>query len=403
MSTKIHERRRGCLKWGITPLVALIFLFVLCGRIRAQSLNDTLPPSPPSEVTAFDTPNDAGGNITINWKLSSDDGGGRNVVKGYDILRSESREGKFEVVGSVVAGISTFQDDRMENHKDYFYKVTTKDHLFSESESEIVGPVEASGQWYNTERTVVLIFVVIFTSLVIFFVNSAKKGGELYVRPIPGMDAVDEAVGRATEMGRPILYILGLSTISDVATIASLTILGRVAKKVAEFQSKLLVPCYDPIVMTVAQEVVKNAYLDAGRPDAYDERNIWFLSQSQFAYAAGVNGLMLREKTATNFYLGMFYAESLVLAETGNIAGSIQIAGTDAVTQLPFFITSCDYTLIGEEFYAASAYLSREPKLLGSLKAQDWGKAGFIVLIILGGFFASIHFDAFVNLFTVGH
>ncbi len=401
MSTKILERREGCLRWGIISWAALIFFLALCRGVQAQAPGDTVPPSPPSEVTAFDTPNDAGRNITLNWKLSPDDGGGRNTVKGYDILRSESREEQFEVVGSVVAGISTFQDDQVENNKDYFYKVRAKDYL--SSESGIVGPIQSSGQWYNTGRTVVLVFVVIFTSLVIFFVNSARKGRELYVRPIPGMDAVDEAVGRATEMGRPILYVLGLSTISDVATIASLTILGRVAKKVAEFQSKLLVPCCDPIVMTVAQEVVKSAYLDAGRPDAYDEGNIWFLSRSQFAYAAGVNGIMLREKTATNFYLGMFYAESLVLAETGNIAGSIQIAGTDAVTQLPFFITSCDYTLIGEEFYAASAYLSREPKLLGSLKAQDWGKAGFIVLIILGGFFASIHFDAFVNLFTMAH
>ncbi len=401
MNKKLQTRDKGCLRWWILPLAALIFLLALGGGVWAQSPGDTLPPSPPSGVTAFDTPNDAGRNITIDWQLSPDDVRGGKTVKGYDILRSESQEGEFEVVGSVVAGISTFQDDKVDNHKGYFYKVKAKDHLFSES--EIVGPVETSGQWYNTNRTVVLIFVVLFTTLVIYFVSSAKKGKKLYVRPIPGMDAVDEAVGRATEMGRPILYILGLSTISDVATIASLTILGRVAKKVAEFQSKLIVPCYDPIVMTVAQEVVKNAYLDAGRPDAYDESNIWFLSQSQFAYAAGVNGIMLRERTATNFYLGMFYAESLILAETGNIAGSIQIAGTDAVVQLPFFITSCDYTLIGEEFYAASAYLSREPKLLGSIKAQDWGKLGLITLIILGGFFASLHIDAFVNLFTVGH
>ena len=41
-------------------------------------------------------------------------------------------------------------------------------------------------------------------------------------------------------------------------------------------------------------------------------------------------------------------------ARLGNAAGAIQIAGTDAVTQLPFFITTCDYTLIGEELYAAS-------------------------------------------------
>jgi len=65
---------------------------------------------------------------------------------------------------------------------------------------------------------------------------------------------------------------------------------------------------------------------------------------------------MLREKPAANFFMGMFYAESLILAETGNRTGAIQIAGTDADTQLPFFITACDYTLMGEELYAASAY-----------------------------------------------
>jgi hypothetical protein len=88
---------------------------------------------------------------------------------------------------------------------------------------------------------------------------------------------------------------------------------------------------------------------------------------------------MVREKPATNLFLGHFWAESLVLAETGAATGAIQIAGTDSVFQLPFFITACDYTLIGEELYAASAYLSKEPLLMGSLKGQDWGK-----MIVLG-------------------
>jgi hypothetical protein len=80
----------------------------------------------------------------------------------------------------------------------------------------------------------------------------------------------------------------------------------------------------------------------------------------------------------------MFYAESLVLAETGASIGAIQIAGTDAVSQLPFFVTACDYTIIGEELYAASAYIGREPTLLGSLKGQDAYKAAVIVLIVAG-------------------
>jgi hypothetical protein len=136
-------------------------------------------------------------------------------------------------------------------------------------------------------------------------------------------------------------------------------------------------------VYTVAREIVKEAYSDAGRPDAFNPDSVFFVTTSQFAYVAAVNGIMLREKPATNFFLGMFYAESLLLAETGNISGAIQIAGTDASAQLPFFITACDYTIIGEELYAASAYLSREPNLVGTIKAQDWGKATIGILLVV--------------------
>jgi hypothetical protein len=220
------------------------------------------------------------------------------------------------------------------------------------------------------------------------FVYAARKGKKLYVRPLAGIEAVDDAIGRATEMGRPILYVLGLGTASDIATIASFTILGRVAKRVAEYQTSLIVPNYDPIVMAVAQEVVKSSYMDANRPNDYKEDSVFFITQAQFAFVGAVNGLMLRELPATNIYMGKFYAESLMLAETGVVSGSIQIAGTDEIAQIPFFVVACDYTLIGEELFAASAYLGREPVLLGSLKAQDYGKAavlglGLICIILL--------------------
>ena len=191
-------------------------------------------------------------------------------------------------------------------------------------------------------------------------------------------------LARSTEMGRPILYILGLGGVSDVATIASMNILSQVARKTADYETPLRVPCYDPIVMNVVREMVKAAYLGEGRPDAYSEDNIFFVTENQFAYAAAVDGMMVREKPAAVFMQGTFAAESLILAETGNSVGAIQIAGSDSDSQLPFFITACDYTLIGEELYAASAYLSREPMLLGSLKGQDYGKLILFAGIVLG-------------------
>jgi hypothetical protein len=185
-------------------------------------------------------------------------------------------------------------------------------------------------------------------------------------------------------MGKPILYVLGTGTASDIATIAGYTILARVAKRTAEYQTQILVPVNDPVMLAMGQEVVKEAYIQAGRPDVYSSDNIFYVSAMQFPYVAAVNGLMQREKPATNFYMGVFHAESLLLAETGSTTGAVQISGTDQLSQIPFFVAATDYTLIGEELYAASAYLSQEPSQIGPLKAQDYTKLLIIAVIIVG-------------------
>ncbi len=247
-----------------------------------------------------------------------------------------------------------------------------------------VGPLVAKANLWNVGRTNSAIWALIICCSVMGFIIRARSGASLFLRRIAGLDHVEEAIGRATEMGRPILYTTGLGYVSDIATIASLNILGQVARKVADYETRLMVPSRDPIVMAVCQEVIQEAYIDAGRPDAYNKDDVFFLTDDQFAYTAAVNGIMVREKPATILLMGMFYAESLLLAETGASTGAIQIAGTDALAQLPFFITACDYTLIGEELYAASAYLSREPLLVGSLKGQDLAKLIFMIMTFVG-------------------
>lgn len=260
----------------------------------------------------------------------------------------------------------------------------------------------ASAQWFNPNRLNVLIGFIIYAALLIWFIYHARKGKEMFIRRISGLDAVEEAVGRATEMGKSILYVPGLSSIGDIATIASMNILFQVAKKTAQYNTTLLVPNRDPVVYTVAREVVKEAYTDAGRPDSFKPDNVYFITQDQFGYASAVCGTMVRDKPATNLFLGMFWAESLILAETGAATGAIQIAGTDSVFQLPFFIVACDYTLIGEELYAASAYLSREPLLLGSLKGQDWGKIIILVILFASSILALAGWEKVISFFNIG-
>ena len=249
---------------------------------------------------------------------------------------------------------------------------------------------ETEASWFNSQRTNTLIMTVILSVLVLIFVQQAAAGRNFYIRKIAGLEMVEEAVGRATEMGKPILYVPGITDMDDVQTIASLNILGHLSKIIANYDSRLHIPVRRSLVMSAARETVQQAYMSAGRPDAYQEDAIHYVSDAQFAYAAAVDGIIVREEPAACFYLGSFFAESLILAETGNFVGAIQIAGTAKPPQLPFFVAACDYTLIGEELFAASAYLSKEPRLLGSLKGQDVGKAFAIISVIIGVLFATL-------------
>jgi hypothetical protein len=255
---------------------------------------------------------------------------------------------------------------------------------------------------FRIERLTVLIFMLVFSSAVLLYTKWAKKGKSLFVRKIAGIDAVEEAVGRATEMGKPVLFIPGISDIDDIETIAGLSILGRVAKITARYDTPLSVPVRYPMILAAGQEVVEQAYIEVGKHDAYDSEIVKYVAGEQFAFTATVNGWMMRERPAANIYMGAFFAESLLLAESGNAAGAIQIAGTARPEQLPFFIAACDYTLMGEELYAASSYLSREPILLGGIKGQDFVKVIIIICILIGIVLVSFGIgDWFVNIFKV--
>jgi len=348
------------------------------------------PLRPVNNVVAKDTPNDDGKSLSLRWDISPDD----NRVSQYIILRSASPTEGFAEVGQVPTNTSRYTDeDNLVKGTEYYYKIRATNAKGEKADSEVSGPIKPVAQWFNTDYKFIAIAVIIFGGIIVYCIYSAKRGREFFIRRIAGLEAVDEAIGRATEMGRPILYLTGLSGVSDISTLASLNILSRVARKTAEYDTPLLLPGYDSFVMVVEREIVKGAHIDVGKPDTYKEDNIFFVSDDQFAYVGAVNGIMLRERPAAIFYMGYYYAESLLLAETGNSVGAIQIAGTDADAQLPFFIASCDYTLIGEELYAASAYLSREPLLLGSLKGQDWCK--FLLMI-------SIFFGVIMESFAVG-
>lgn len=309
--------------------------------------------------------------------------------------------GVFQVADIAIDAKGRWISSDLEANKTYTYRVSTNDAMTGETRSVIAQGIPREN-WFYKDKLAYLIMLLLIAGAIFYYIGAARRGKEFFIRRIGGLDSMEEAIGRATEKGKPILFVPGISELDDIQTIASLTILSQLAYKSAQYDTELIVPCRFSMVLAAAREVVKEAYLRAGKPDAYKEEMVFYLTDDQFGYVAGIDGIMVREQPAANFFLGSFYAESLILAETGLSTGAIQTAGTAQAHQLPFFVVSCDYTLIGEELFAASAYLSRDPQQIGSLKGHDFGKLLVILLILLGIIFEASGHGWFKTFFMGG-
>jgi hypothetical protein len=243
--------------------------------------------------------------------------------------------------------------------------------------------------WLSPEKIPVLAaFLCVAAALAGVFVLK-RRGKTFKIRTLGGASAIEEAIGRATEMGKPVFFTSGTGEIDRMATLAALSVLGEVAYKAATYGTPLFYPNNDPVVASVAQEVVSEASSRAGHPEAFKPENVFFVTKSQFGYTAHASGLMERIQPAAALYFGTFEGESLILAETGFAQGAIQIAATDSTIQLAFFLVACDYTLIGEELFAAGGSLSGDQEVLSSIVAQDWLKAAVILLLLAGALLAT--------------
>jgi hypothetical protein len=239
----------------------------------------------------------------------------------------------------------------------------------------------------------VRILVPLFSLIIVAAILIARRK-DLFIRRIQGLTAIEEAIGRATEMGRPMVCLTGLNSPGregvEVIVLQALSIVSYIVRTSARFATRAIMPVFDPQMVPVTQEAIRESYVREGRPELYNPDDIRYLTSQQFAFAAAVAGLLWRERAAANFMFGYYYAESLIIAETGQQVGAIQVAGTPTTTQIPFLIAACDYVIIGDEFYAASAYLSREPTALGSLVGQDIVKGLLIAIMVFGSALVSL-------------
>ena len=202
-----------------------------------DSLAAARPAVEPAVITSLtDTPNDAGTSIDITWEVSPTEGESPGEIIEYRIFRTPAEDGEFEQVGAVPAGTTTYSDDGTEPGDPYWYKIITVG-IAGETASEVYGPGYSRMQWFDRGRVGVLAYTLLTCALVLVFIEVSKRSkGKIFLRRLPVFDAIDEAIGRATEMGKKVLYIMGGLDVDDPQTVASMSILARVADRTASLR-----------------------------------------------------------------------------------------------------------------------------------------------------------------------
>ncbi len=245
---------------------------------------------------------------------------------------------------------------------------------------------------------------IVMMATMLYAARYARQGKKINIRKLAALEAIPDAIGRATEAGRPVHFTPGLAALTweeAPQTFAAMSLLSYVARLTARFDVRLIVTLVQPDVLPLAQETVRQAYLSEDRYSSLSNADVWFVANEQFPYAAAVSGIIKRDEVAANFMFGAFWAENLMIAEVGTQVDAFQVSGTASVGQVPFFVTTTDYCLIGEELYAASAFVADDVVQLGAILGQEICKGIAALLLVVGVIVTALGSSYFMELLSL--
>ena len=240
------------------------------------------------------------------------------------------------------------------------------------------------------QETVLLLVIVLLVIILTLLHHARAVAGKRPIsrRPLEGLDVVGRALSRGAETGRAIHLSPGSGALgarsSTVETVAGLLAAERVATEAALNGAPLLASSGDAVAHLALRGTLRQAYQRAGLGQDYDPVNVQLLAhQDPMAYASGVTTLYGRQKLEASQMIGSFGQEFLLAGEDGAQRGVPQLAGATNSTALPLVYLTAEGALIGEEIYAAEAYLARSPAPLARLLTQDAIRTVIIVAIIV--------------------
>ncbi len=231
-------------------------------------------------------------------------------------------------------------------------------------------------------------FILLMSILVLIYVGIwlARRGKTLQMKRLSCVDALEEAVGRASEMGTSVWYGTGNAGLEGqyaTMNIAALSILGKVAELCGKYGVYLQYMCNIPHMLPISQDLIKEGYNKGGRPEMYNENMSQYVGGDQSSLVAATQGYILEKRPSVVMIFGATMYEMLNTLAFGSRVGAMMLAGTPRLYYQSATLLAADYQLIGDELYAAGAMVSGDPIQVGAIQGEDWSKIIILVLLVL--------------------
>ena len=207
------------------------------------------------------------------------------------------------------------------------------------------------------------------------------------LRPIDAYERLLRSVGLAVENGTRLHISLGrgnLFTARGGSALAGLAMLRRLAELTSVSDRHPIVTSGDASLAILSQDTLQSGYRAAGAEEQYRLNTGRLTGLTPFSYAAGAMPVTSDENVSTNVVLGDLGAESALLVEAADRENSNLVAASDNLSAQSVFYVSSQDPLIGEELFAAGAYVGAGPAHEASLNVQDILRWLIILAIIIG-------------------
>jgi len=237
--------------------------------------------------------------------------------------------------------------------------------------------------------------IPVFAAALLLVLTLWRRRSPAALRRIDAYDRLNREVGLAVENGKRLHISLGrgnLFTSRGGSALAGLAMLRKIAERTSISDRPPIVTSGDAALTILSQDTSKSGYRAAGAEEQFRVSAGRMTGLSPFAYAAGTIPVARDENVSANILIGDLGAESALVAEAADRQDSSLIAASDNLSAQSIFYASAQDPLIGEELFAAGAYVGAGASHEASLQAQDvlrW----LVILAILGG--AALKFIGF--------